>query len=76
MGPIEGGSDATAREAAVVAPAVAIARGWSRQVDTATASIFYDGTLNADTYRKWLYDDNAISIRCPLYRALRLGVVR
>jgi hypothetical protein len=60
MGPIEVVPTRRRGEAAVVAPAVAIARGWSRQVDTATASIFYDGTLNADTYRKWL-DDNAIS---------------
>ena len=43
-----------------MAPVVAIARGWSRQIDTGTSPIFYNGTLNAGTYRKWL-DDNAIS---------------
>jgi len=47
-------------EAAIVAPVIPIARGWSRQVDTGYNRIFYDGTLNPDTYRKWL-DDNAIS---------------
>src|SRR5829696_422645 len=47
-------------EAAFVAPVVPIARGWSRQVDTGRNPIFFDGTLNAGTYQKWL-DDNAIS---------------
>ncbi len=47
-------------ETAAMAPVVPIARGWSRQVDTGDNPIFYDGTLNADTYRNWL-DDNAIS---------------
>jgi hypothetical protein len=59
-GPIEVVPTRRRGEAAVVAPVVAIARGWSRPVDTANSPIFYDGTLNADTYRKWL-DDNAIS---------------
>jgi hypothetical protein len=47
-------------EAAFVAPVVAIAKGWSRPADTGRNAIFYNGTLDADTYRKWL-DDNAIS---------------
>jgi hypothetical protein len=47
-------------EAAFVAPVVAIAKGWSRPGDTGRHAIFYNGTLNADTYRRWL-DDNAIS---------------
>ena len=59
-GPIEVVPTRRRGEAALVAPVVAIARGWSRQIDTGTSPIFYDGTLNADTYRKWL-DDNAIS---------------
>jgi hypothetical protein len=59
-GPIEVVPTRRRGEAAVVAPVVAIARGWSRQVDTGNSPIFYDGTLNADTYRKWL-DDSAIS---------------
>jgi len=59
-GPIEVVPTQRRGEAAFVAPVVAIARGWSRQVDTGNSPIFYDGTLNADTYRKWL-QDNAIS---------------
>jgi hypothetical protein len=47
-------------EAAFVAPVVAIAKGWSRPADTGRNAIFYEGTLNPDTYRRWL-DDNAIS---------------
>jgi hypothetical protein len=60
VGPIEVVSTLRRGEAAAVAPTVPIARGWSRQVDTGNSPVFYDGTLNADTYRKWL-DDNAIS---------------
>lgn len=47
-------------ESTFVAEAVPIARGWERQVDTERNPIFYDGTLNATTYRQWL-DDNAVS---------------
>jgi hypothetical protein len=59
-GPIEVVPTRRRGEAAAVAPVVPIARGWSRPVDTGNSPIFYDGTLNAGTYRKWL-DDNAIS---------------
>jgi len=59
-GPIEVVPTRRRGEAAAVAAVVPIARGWSRQVDTGNSPIFYDGTLNADTYRNWL-DDNAIS---------------
>jgi len=59
-GPIEVVPTQRRGEAAFVAPVVAIAKGWSRQADTGRNAIFYDGTLNPDTYRKWL-DDNAIS---------------
>jgi hypothetical protein len=60
VGPIEVVPTRRRGEAALVAPVVAIARGWSRQADIGRNPIFYDGTLNADTYQKWL-DDNAIS---------------
>ena len=60
VGPIEVVPTRRRGEAYAVASVVPIARGWSRQVDTGTSPIFYDGTLSADTYRKWL-DDNAIS---------------
>jgi len=59
-GPIEVVPTLRRGEAAFVAPVVPIAKGWSRQADTGRNAIFYDGTLNTDTYRKWL-DDNAIS---------------
>jgi hypothetical protein len=60
VGPIEVVPTRRRGEAAAVAPVVPIARGWSRQVDTGNSPIFYNGTLNADTYRDWL-DDNAVS---------------
>jgi hypothetical protein len=47
-------------ESTYIAEAVPIARGWERQVDTERNPIFYDGTLDATTYRQWL-DDNAVS---------------
>jgi hypothetical protein len=59
-GPIEVVPTLRRGEAAFVAPVIPIARGWSRQLDTGRNRIFYDETLNPDTYRKWL-DDNAIS---------------
>jgi hypothetical protein len=59
-GPIEVVPTKRRGEAAIVAPVVPIARGWSRQLDTGRHPIFYDGSLNADTYRQWL-DNNAIS---------------
>jgi hypothetical protein len=59
-GPIEVVPTQRRGEAAFIAPVVPIAKGWSRQADTGRNAIFYDATLNADTYRKWL-DDNAIS---------------
>ena len=31
-----------------------IARGWERQLDTRFGPLFYDGPLNAGTYRRWL----------------------
>jgi hypothetical protein len=31
-----------------------IARGWERQLDTRFGNLFYDGPLNAATYRRWL----------------------
>ena len=59
-GPIEVVPTLRRGEAAVVAPVVPIARGWSRQLDTGNSPIFYGGTLTAGTYREWL-DDNAVS---------------
>jgi hypothetical protein len=41
-------------EAAYVAPTVALARGWERQLDRQHDGIFYGGRLTAATYRAWL----------------------
>ena len=59
-GPIEVVPTLRRGEAAFVAQVVPIAKGWSRPADTGRNAVFYDGTLNANTYRKWL-DDNGIS---------------
>jgi hypothetical protein len=47
-------------EAARVAPHVPLARGWERQLDRRYGALFYDGTLNAATYRAWL-DEHAVA---------------
>jgi hypothetical protein len=43
-----------------VAPHVPLARGWERQLDRRYGALFYDGTLDALTYRAWL-DENAVA---------------
>jgi hypothetical protein len=47
-------------EVAEVAPEIPIARGWWRQLDMEYNPLFYDGTLDAATYREWL-DREAVS---------------
>mgnify|MGYP003287643283 CR=1 FL=1 len=59
-GPIEVVPTRRRGEAAAVVRVVPIARGWLRQVDIDRNPLFYNETLNADTYRRWL-DDNAVS---------------
>jgi hypothetical protein len=41
-------------------PTVTLARGWERQIDAALNPLFYNGNLNAVTYRHFL-DRNAVS---------------
>jgi hypothetical protein len=41
-------------EAAWLAPHVPIARGWERQLDVANNSLFYEGGLTPERYRRWL----------------------
>jgi hypothetical protein len=43
-------------EAAEVPPAVPLARGWSRQIDTVENPLFYAGPLEPDEYVEWLRD--------------------
>jgi hypothetical protein len=47
-------------ESARVAPHIPLARGWERQLDRRYGALFYDGTLNAATYRAWL-DEQAVA---------------
>ncbi len=47
-------------EAAHVAPHVALARGWERQLDRRYGALFYDGTFTPATYRAWL-DEHAVA---------------
>ncbi|MDP8968534.1 MAG: hypothetical protein M3N04_08035, partial [Actinomycetota bacterium] len=47
-------------EARHVAPAIALARGWERQLDRRHSALFYDGSLDAATYRAWL-DERAVA---------------
>jgi hypothetical protein len=53
-------------EAAYVAPAVALARGWERQLDTADNPVFYtDGALNPTSYYMWLVDSGVRYVALP-----------
>ncbi|MDX6676843.1 MAG: hypothetical protein QOE31_895 [Solirubrobacteraceae bacterium] len=47
-------------EAAHVAPSIALARGWERQLDRRYGALFYDGSLDARSYRAWL-DRHAVA---------------
>lgn len=44
------------REAAALVPYVNLARGWNRQADVDRGGIFYDGTLDRQSYQAWLKD--------------------
>ncbi|GLZ60073.1 hypothetical protein [Micromonospora sp. NBRC 107095] len=44
-------------ESAYLPPTAPLARGWERQVDSDRNALFYDGTLNAQTYQRWLHDE-------------------
>lgn len=53
-------------EAAYVAPAVALARGWERQLDLADNALFYGPTpLDAVEYRAWLLDNGVRYVALP-----------
>jgi hypothetical protein len=52
-------------EAAEVAPRFPLARGWHRQVDTERNALFYDGTLDASTYRDWLAEYGVRFVALP-----------
>lgn len=42
------------RDAAVLSPYVNMARGWNTQLDMERGRLFYDGSLSATSYRRWL----------------------
>ncbi|HEX3620991.1 MAG TPA: hypothetical protein VHT97_01610 [Acidimicrobiales bacterium] len=53
-------------EAAYAAPAVPLARGWERQLDTADNPIFYtDGALQPASYHAWLVDNGVRYVALP-----------
>jgi hypothetical protein len=53
-------------EAAYVAPSVALARGWERQLDIGDNPLFYDSDeLTAATYRAWLIDNGVRFVAVP-----------
>ncbi|HET9077092.1 MAG TPA: hypothetical protein VFN68_09170, partial [Acidimicrobiales bacterium] len=53
-------------ESAYVAPHVALARGWERQLDTADNPVFYTvGALNPSSYRSWLDHDGISYVALP-----------
>jgi hypothetical protein len=53
-------------EAAWVAPAVPLARGWERQLDIADNPIFYQrGTLDPASYRHWLVANGVSWVALP-----------
>ncbi len=64
-GRVEGVPTALHWEAAYLAPTIPLARGWERQLDTANNPLFYDGTLNAATYRAWLLNNGVRYVVLP-----------
>ena len=53
------------QESISVAADVPLARGWLRQLDTVHAGLFYDGSLDADTYLEWLRDAGVSYVVLP-----------
>jgi hypothetical protein len=52
-------------ESAFVAPHVALARGWERQLDVRYNGLFYDGHLTAERYRRWLFANGVSYVALP-----------
>ncbi|MGH9133252.1 MAG: hypothetical protein ACRDZZ_04890 [Ilumatobacteraceae bacterium] len=52
-------------EVAEVAPEIPIARGWWRQLDIDYNPLFYDGTLDAASYRAWLDREAVTYVAVP-----------
>jgi len=52
-------------ESVHVAARYDLARGWERQLDRGYHALFYDGTLDASTYRAWLADNGVAYVALP-----------
>lgn len=52
-------------ESAYVAPTVALARGWERQLDIGYNPLFYDGHLTSGAYEDWLADNAVEYVALP-----------
>lgn len=52
-------------ESVYVADTVPLARGWLRQADMERNPLFFDRTLNAVTYQRWLYDNGVEFVAVP-----------
>ena len=52
-------------EVAEVAPEIPIAHGWWRQLDMEYNPLFYDGTLDAASYREWLHREAVWYVAVP-----------
>jgi hypothetical protein len=55
-------------ETAFVAPRLALARGWERDLDYAYDAEFYNGTLTATRYSAWLADNGVRYVALPRAR--------
>lgn len=42
-----------------------LARGWERQIDIDVNHVFYDGTLDASSYHRWLLDNGVRFVALP-----------
>ncbi len=52
-------------EATYVAATVPLARGWERQLDRKVNAVFYDGTLGAASYDRWLVENGVAVVAIP-----------
>jgi hypothetical protein len=52
-------------ESAYAADGRSLARGWETQLDLRLNPVFYDGTLTADTYERWLSDQGVRYVALP-----------
>jgi len=60
-------------DAAHAAREVQLARGWLRQADITRNGLFFDGTLSAETYRRWLQDNGVAYVAVPDTRLSWVG---